>query len=256
MSILQSVSSTSSIADSSPQPLIELRALTRDYRMGEVTVHALRGLDLAVNRGEFVVLLGPSGCGKTTTLNLIGGLDRPTGGSVYVDGEDIARYDERQLTAYRRRKVGFVFQFFNLIPTLTAAENVELALALVEGDGGRQRSTSVDLLDMVGLKERAGHFPSQLSGGEQQRVAIARALATHPPLILCDEPTGNLDAATGQQVLQVIRNLNEQEGSTVLLVTHNTAIAPVADRVVRLHDGMIDHVETNAHPVPVAELTW
>ena len=240
----------------SPEPLIELRDLRRDYKMGDLTVHALRGLDLRIDRGEFVVLLGPSGCGKTTTLNLLGGLDRPTGGSVIVDGEDIARYDERQLTAYRRRKVGFIFQFFNLIPTLTAAENVELALALVEGDGKKQRHEAVELLSMVGLEERAGHFPSQLSGGEQQRVAVARALATHPPLILCDEPTGNLDIATGQQVLQVIRNLNKQEGSTVLLVSHNTAIAPIADRVVRMRDGMIDHVETNAHPVPVAQLVW
>lgn len=245
-----------SVPSLSPEPLIRLEALTRYYRMGDVTVHALRGLDLLVDRGEFVVLLGPSGCGKTTTLNLIGGLDRPTGGSVIVDGEDISHYDERQLTAYRRREVGFVFQFFNLIPTLTASENVELALALVEGDGSRQRQEAVELLGLVGLRERANHFPSQLSGGEQQRVAIARALATHPPLILCDEPTGNLDAATGQQVLQVIRNLNKQEGSTVLLVTHNTAIAPVADRVVRLRDGMVDHVEFNAHPTPVAELVW
>jgi putative ABC transport system ATP-binding protein len=245
-----------SVPSLSPEPLIRLEALTRYYRMGDVTVHALRGLDLLVDRGEFVVLLGPSGCGKTTTLNLIGGLDRPTGGSVIVDGEDISRYDEKQLTAYRRREVGFVFQFFNLIPTLTASENVELALALVEGNGSRQRQEAVELLGLVGLRERANHFPSQLSGGEQQRVAIARALATHPPLILCDEPTGNLDAATGQQVLQVIRNLNKQEGSTVLLVTHNTAIAPVADRVVRLRDGMVDHVESNAHPTPVAELVW
>ena len=246
----------SPVSSVSPEPLIELRALTRDYQMGDVTVHALRGLDLRINRGEFVVLLGPSGCGKTTTLNLLGGLDRPTSGAAIVDGEDIARYDERQLTAYRRRKVGFIFQFFNLIPTLTTAENVELALALVEGDGRKQRSASVALLGMVGLEERANHFPSQLSGGEQQRVAIARAIATHPPLILCDEPTGNLDVATGQQVLQVIRNLNKQEGSTVLLVTHNTAVAPIADRVVRLRDGMVDHVEANAHPLPVAELAW
>jgi putative ABC transport system ATP-binding protein len=240
----------------SPEPLIELRTLARDYRMGEVTVHALRGLDLVINRGEFVVLLGPSGCGKTTTLNLVGGLDRPTSGAVIVGGHDIAHYDERQLTAYRRRMVGFVFQFFNLIPTLTAAENVELALALAESDGRRQRQEAVALLALVGLEERAHHFPAQLSGGEQQRVAIARALAAHPPVILCDEPTGNLDAATGQQVLQVIGGLNRQEGATVLLVTHNTAIAPVADRVVRLRDGQIDYVEANAQPVPVAELVW
>ncbi len=237
-------------------PLIECRQVKRFYQMGEVTVQALRGLDLCVDSGEFIVLLGPSGSGKTTTLNLIGGLDRPTEGQIVVAGEDITRYTEKQLTDYRRRKIGFVFQFFNLIPSLTAVENVEFALTLTEQNGRNLRQKAVALLDLVGLADRADHFPSQLSGGEQQRVAIARALANHPPILLCDEPTGNLDAGTGQQVLQVIRELNQQEGTTVVLVTHNTAIAPMADRVVRLRDGQIDHIEVNERPLSVAELAW
>ncbi len=237
------------------QSLIQLEQVTKDYPMGQVTVHALRELDLAVAAGEFVVLLGPSGCGKTTTLNIIGGLDRPTGGQVLVEGEDITRYSEEQLTAYRRHKVGFVFQFFNLIPTLTAAENVEFALALTDTRHDL-KPRAVELLDRVGLRERADHFPSQLSGGEQQRVAIARSLANDPALLLCDEPTGNLDADTGHQVLSVIRDLNRRQGATVILVTHNTAIAPMADRVIRLHNGAVERVEANTSPIPVAELTW
>jgi putative ABC transport system ATP-binding protein len=221
--------------------LIELSQVTKSYPMGQVTVHALRGLDLDIARGEFVVLLGPSGCGKTTTLNLIGGLDKPTSGRILIEGEDIARYNQDRLADYRRRKVGFVFQFFNLIPTLSAAENIEFALAL--NDHARDlHGRALELLSLVGLRERADHFPSQLSGGEQQRVAIARALANEPAVLLCDEPTGNLDADTGHQVLQVIRDLNRREGATVVLVTHNAAIAPMADRVVRLRNGMIDRV--------------
>jgi putative ABC transport system ATP-binding protein len=235
--------------------LIELRQVTKSYPMGQITVHALRGLDLDIARGEFVVLLGPSGCGKTTTLNLIGGLDRPTSGRVLVGSEDITRYNQDRLTDYRRRKVGFVFQFFNLIPTLSAAENIEFALAL--NDHSRDLGArALDLLSLVGLRERADHFPSQLSGGEQQRVAIARALANEPSVLLCDEPTGNLDADTGHQVLQVIRDLNRREGATVILVTHNTAIAPMADRVVRLRNGMIDRMETIEQPLDVAQLAW
>jgi putative ABC transport system ATP-binding protein len=235
--------------------LIHLESVTREYQMGEVTVRALRGLDLEVSRGEYLVLLGPSGCGKTTTLNLVGGLDRPTAGRVVVDGEDIVRLDDARLTKFRRDKAGFVFQFFNLIPTLTAAENVEFALALTSGTVESQRR-SRELLDLVGLADRADHFPSQLSGGEQQRVAIARALANRPLLLLCDEPTGNLDVETGRKVLKVIRDLNRDKGTTVLLVTHNAAIAPAADRVARLHDGMVQHVESNDRPRPVAELNW
>lgn len=239
----------------SDQPLIEMQAITKIYPMGEVTVNALNRLNLDVSRGEFIVLLGPSGSGKTTTLNLIGGLDQPTGGRLIVDGDEIAHFDETHLAAYRRQKVGFIFQFFNLIPTLTAAENVEFALTLTQ-HGKTISQQAIACLDQVGLKNRADHFPSQLSGGEQQRVAIARALANHPPLMLCDEPTGNLDADTGRQVLQALRNLNQHDGATIVLVTHNTSIAPMADRVVHLHNGSVDKVLTNPTPAPVAELAW
>jgi putative ABC transport system ATP-binding protein len=235
--------------------LIEMQDVTKTYPMGEVTVHALNGLDLSVDRGEFIVLLGPSGSGKTTTLNLIGGLDRLSSGQMVVDGDEISSFNEPRLTEYRRLKVGFIFQFFNLIPTLTAVENVEFALSLTrQGKGLHQKA--LDFLEQVGLQERAAHFPSQLSGGEQQRVAIARALANHPPLLLCDEPTGNLDVDTGRQVLQALRQLNQNEGATVVLVTHNTSIAPMANRVVRLHDGVVDKVEANPAPAQVAELAW
>jgi len=236
-------------------PLIEMQSVIKSYPMGDLTVHALRGLDLAVARGEFIVLLGPSGSGKTTTLNILGGLDRPTAGKVVVDGEEIARFNEKRLTGYRRTKVGFIFQFFNLIPTLTALENVEFALALTQS-GRSLKTRALDLLTEVSLQDRADHFPSQLSGGEQQRVAIARSLANKPPMLLADEPTGNLDVATGRQVLQAIRDLNRSEGTTVVLVTHNVSIAPMADRVVRLHDGSVARIEPNPHPAPVAELAW
>ncbi len=237
-------------------PLIRLRNVTKTYPMGEVEVHALRGLNLDVPEGQFVVLLGPSGSGKTTTLNLIGGLDRPTQGEVIVDGEDIAQLDDRRLTRYRAGKVGFVFQFFNLIPTLTAAENIAFALELVTRDRAAVRRRTEELLALVGLSDRADHFPSQLSGGEQQRVAIARALANHPAILLADEPTGNLDVETGRQVLQALRDLNQQEGVTVVLVTHNTAIAPMADRVVRLHSGTVASDETNPNPTSARALNW
>ncbi|NOZ71663.1 MAG: ABC transporter ATP-binding protein [Chloroflexi bacterium] len=236
--------------------LIQLKNVTKNYQMGDVTVHALRDMNLEITAGEFIVLLGPSGSGKTTTLNVIGGLDRPTDGSIFVQGEDITSYNNKELTRYRRQKMGFVFQFFNLIPTLTASENVEFALTLVEKDGRRLQEKARDLLGMVGLVDRADHFPSQLSGGEQQRVAIARALANQPPVVLCDEPTGNLDVETGQRVLQVMRELNRQKNTTIVLVTHNSAIAPMADRVVHLHNGSIAQISTNPHPAPVSELTW
>ncbi len=237
-------------------PVIRLESVTKDYPMGEVIVHALRGIDLEIAAGEFVVLLGPSGSGKTTTLNLMGGLDRPTSGRVIVQREDITRYGGKEMTRYRREKVGFVFQFFNLIPTLTARENVEFALALLGSKTGDMEKRAQELLEMVGLGDRADHFPSQLSGGEQQRVAIARSLANHPPLMLCDEPTGNLDVETGRSVLQVMRDLNRQEGTTIVLVTHNTSIAPMADRVVRLHSGTIREIATNPQPAPVSSLEW
>jgi putative ABC transport system ATP-binding protein len=239
----------------SHESLVQFQSVIKDYPMGEVTVHALRGLDLNITSGEFIVLLGPSGSGKTTALNLIGGLDKPSDGHVIVAGEDIKEYDDKRLTDYRRRRVGFVFQFFNLIPTLTALENVEFALTLTDHDRPL-RAIALELLDQVGLKDRADHFPAQLSGGEQQRVAIARALANQPPILLCDEPTGNLDVETGQRVLEVIREVNQENGSTVIMVTHNAALAPMANRVIRLRSGEIDAVETNPEPRPVSELEW
>jgi len=238
------------------QPIVHIKNVTKNYRMGEITVHALRNMNLEIPTGEFLVLLGPSGSGKTTALNMIGGLDRPSDGAVMVEGEDITSYDDRRLTEYRRRKVGFVFQFFNLIPTLTARENVEFALTLVEGDGEPAERKSRELLGLVGMEDRADHFPSQLSGGEQQRVAIARSLAGSPSLLLCDELTGDLDVDTGQQVLAVVRGLNQEQGATVVVVTHNTAIAPMADHVVHLRDGSVDHIETNDEPASVEELSW
>jgi putative ABC transport system ATP-binding protein len=235
-------------------PLIQLESVSKHYKMGEVTVTALDHLDLEIPGGQFVVLLGPSGCGKTTALNVIGGLDRPTSGRVIVQEQDIGQFDEDELTHYRRDTVGFVFQFFNLIPTLSAAENVEFALALRQHGSLRQRAR--ELLDLVGLSERADHFPAQLSGGQQQRVAIARAMANEPPIMLCDEPTGNLDSDTGHQVLKVLRDLNQQRGTTIVLVTHNAAIAQMADRIVRLRNGKIEEIETVATPRAVSELTW
>ncbi|NOZ51455.1 MAG: ABC transporter ATP-binding protein [Chloroflexi bacterium] len=240
----------------STETIIQMQHVNKEYQMGDVTVRALRDLNLDIAAGELIVLLGPSGSGKTTTLNVIGGLDRPTAGHILVAGDDITGYNSKKLTQYRRQKMGFVFQFFNLIPTLTASENVEFALALVEKDGKRLQDKARDLLQMVGLNDRGDHFPSQLSGGEQQRVAIARALANQPPVILCDEPTGNLDVETGQRVLQVMRDLNHQRNTTVVLVTHNSVIARMADRVVRLHNGSIADISENVHPAPVSELSW
>ena len=235
---------------------VQLRNVTKTYQMGEVQVHALRGVDLEVREGEFAVVVGPSGSGKTTTLNLIGGLDSPTSGQLIVAGTDIAGYDETNLTTYRREKIGFIFQFFNLLPTLTARENIEFALELVERDGHKVRQRALELLERVGLGERVDHFPSQLSGGEQQRVAIARALAKDPLILLADEPTGNLDFRMGQKVLRVIQDLNRQEGRTAVLVTHNTVIGQMGDRVVHLRDGQIAHIEINEHSLEAEQIEW
>ncbi|MGD9405705.1 MAG: ABC transporter ATP-binding protein [Anaerolineae bacterium] len=235
---------------------VQLHNVTKTYQMGEVQVHALNGLDLSIQEGEFVVIVGPSGSGKTTTLNLIGGLDTPTSGELLVAGTDIAGYDEDALTAYRRDQIGFIFQFFNLLPTLTAGENVEFALELADSEGQDIHQRARDLLDRVGLAERADHFPSQLSGGEQQRVAIARALAKDPPILLADEPTGNLDFRMGQKVLRVMRDLNQQEGRTVILVTHNTVIGRIGERVVHLRDGQVSDVKVNAHPLEAGQIEW
>jgi putative ABC transport system ATP-binding protein len=235
---------------------VELDQVTKNFQAGELTVPALRGVNLTVLSGEIVVLLGPSGSGKTTTLNLIGGLDKPSGGDIWVNDHNIAAYTDEALTDYRRLTVGFVFQFFNLIPTLTAAENVEFALALTEKEKAVVDQRVNELLAAVGLSGEANRFPSQLSGGQQQRVAIARSLANAPLLLLCDEPTGNLDVATGQQVLQVISDLNQQSGITVILVTHNVALAKMAHKVVRMSDGTIHHVAENRTVLPVNQIEW
>lgn len=231
--------------------IIVLEDVTKTYQMGEVQVHALRGADLIVQRGDFVVILGPSGSGKTTLLNLIGGIDTPTTGNMAVDGVKLSNLNERDLTHYRRTKIGFVFQFFNLIPTLTAKENIDLAAELVEDP-----RNALEVLKQVGLGDKADRFPSELSGGEQQRVSIARALVKNPPILLCDEPTGELDNETGKRVLSVLRRINKDEGKTVVFVTHNSAIAQMADKVVRLKDGEIHQIEHNDNPLDPEKVEW
>jgi len=238
--------------------LVVLEDVVKTYHMGEVEVTALNHTDLVLDRGEFVVILGPSGSGKTTLLNLIGGIDSPTAGRIVIDGEDITHYRQRELTMFRRRTVGFVFQFFNLIPTLTARENVDFALQLADRGlrRGRDREDAARLLAEVGLSERLEHFPSQLSGGEQQRVAVARALAKKPALILGDEPTGNLDFRTGKLVLSAMREVNRLLGTTVVIVTHNQPLAAAADRVLHFREGRISRIEVNAHPVAPEDVEW
>ena len=233
------------------KPMVELRNVSRRYHMGHVRVKALSQVTVDIARGEFVVILGPSGSGKTTLLNLIGGLDSPTSGTIRVGGVPITALDEGGLTHYRRERIGFVFQFFNLVPTLTAGENVEFAADLVT----HPRNT-LRMLQVVGLRRRANHYPSELSGGEQQRVAIARALVKDPPILLCDEPTGELDFETGKRILAVLRRINRMRHKTVLLVTHNSAIADIADRVIRLRSGEIVEDRRNPSPVDPLELTW
>lgn len=218
--------------------IIEARGIERTFDLGEVKVRALRGIDLDVKREEFLVILGPSGSGKSTLLNCLGGIDSPTKGTITVDGERIDEYREKQLSGYRRNKVGWIFQFFNLIPSLTAVENVALALEMAH-DKSDMMIRSRKALELVGIPDKANMFPSQLSGGEQQRVAIARALVKKPDIVLADEPTGNLDWVTGQKIADLMRDLNRNEGSTFLVVSHDTSITQVADRVVNLMDGKI-----------------
>ncbi len=233
------------------EPVLIARDLTKVYRTGEVEVHALRGVDLDLYEGEFVVLLGPSGSGKSTLLNLLGGLDVPTGGTLVYRDHDLLHADEHELTRYRREHVGFVFQFYNLIPSLTARENVELVTEIAE-----HPMRPEEALDLVGMGHRLDHFPAQLSGGEQQRVAIARAVAKRPDLLLCDEPTGALDYATGKIVLEAIAGINHTLGTTTAVITHNAAIAGMANRVIRLLDGRIARVEVNTRQIEPAELSW
>ncbi|MBK5944231.1 ABC transporter [Halorhodospira halophila] len=233
------------------QEVFRAEGITKVYRMGEVAVHALRGVDLVLYAGELVVLLGPSGSGKSTLLNILGGLDTPTSGRVIVQGRDLTRAGEAELTAFRRHFVGFVFQFYNLIPSLTARENVAIVTEIA-----RDPMPPEEALALVGLGSRLDHFPSQLSGGEQQRVAIARAVAKRPQVLLCDEPTGALDSKTGVAVLEVLERINAELGTTTALITHNADIASMAHRVVDFKDGLIDSVHTNDQRRRAAELVW
>jgi len=234
-----------------PPPALQAWALCKSYGTGEVAVHALRDVDLEIPERELLVLLGPSGSGKSTLLNILGGLDRPTDGRIAFRGQDLTALDEAALTRYRRDHVGFVFQFYNLIPSLTARENVALATEIA-----RDPMPPADALALVGLAERLDHFPAQLSGGEQQRVAIARAIAKRPHLLLCDEPTGALDSKTGVLVLEAIEHVNTELGTTTALIAHNAPIAALADRVISLADGRIADIRTNATRAPAASITW
>lgn len=232
-------------------PVLAASGITKTYRMGEVEVQALRGVDLQLAPGELLVLLGPSGSGKSTLLNILGGLDVPSTGHIRYHDEDLSTADDRALTHYRRQHVGFVFQFYNLVPTLTARENVALVTDLAEHPIAPE-----DALDLVRMGHRLDHFPSQLSGGEQQRVAIARAIAKRPDILLCDEPTGALDAATGAVVLRAIARINRELGTTAAVITHNAVIGDMADRVVQLADGRISSDRQNAHHITPEELRW
>ncbi len=231
--------------------LIEFQAVTKEYQIGEVKIQALAGVDLSISEGEFVVVLGTSGAGKSTILNILGGMDTASSGRVLVDGQDITSLNERRLTEYRGKKIGFVFQFYNLIPNLNALENVEFAAEVCDN-----HLDAKDILHKVGLTSRTGNYPSQLSGGEQQRVAIARAVAKNPSLLLCDEPTGALDYVTGKSVLKLLEDLNKDMKTCVVLVTHNTAIAPMADKVIKVKSGLIESVTANARKQSVEEIEW
>ena len=230
---------------------IELKDIRKTYRMGEVEIHALSGVTFEINQGELCVVVGPSGAGKTTLLNILGGMDSATSGELIVDGEHIERYDRKQLTLYRRDTVGFVFQFYNLVQNLTALENVELASQIC-----KKAFSPETVLKQVGLEGRMANFPAQLSGGEQQRVSIARALCKNPKLMLCDEPTGALDYQTGKQVLKLLQETCRHSGMTVIIITHNSALAPMADRVLRVKNGTIESMRLNENPTPVEEIEW
>lgn len=230
---------------------IEFHNVSKSYGSGNAQINALSGVSFEIDQGEFCVLLGSSGAGKTTLLNMLGGMDTITGGTIKFDGKEVSSFGRRELIAYRRHDVGFVFQFYNLIPNLTALENVEIAAQLCKNPVPAR-----DALAMVGLTERADNFPAQLSGGEQQRVAIARALAKNPQLLLCDEPTGALDYVTGKAVLKLLYELSHERGTTVIIITHNQAIAPMADRIIRIKSGKIQSNEINGNVIPIDEIEW
>ena len=233
------------------EDFVKLEQVTKVYKMGEVEIRDVDGIDFSIAKGEFVVIVGPSGAGKTTVLNILGGMDTATSGSVLVDKNDIAKYSPKKLIGYRRDDIGFVFQFYNLIPNLTALENVELALQICKNP-----LDAKTVLEDVGLGERLNNFPAQLSGGEQQRVSIARALAKNPKLLLCDEPTGALDYNTGKAILKLLQDTCRKKGMTVIVITHNSAIAPMADRVIHIKNGKVSGMEMNEHPVPVETIEW
>ena len=230
---------------------IELKNNTKIYQSGDATIYANKDITFSINKGELVVILGSSGVGKSTLLNILGGMEPNTSGDVIVAGKNIASYNAKQLTTYRRNYVGFVFQFYNLIPNLTAKENVELAAQIVP-----DAMNPDEALREVDLSDREQNFPAQLSGGEQQRVAIARAIAKKPELLLCDEPTGALDYKTGKRILKILQDMSRKNGSTALIVTHNAAIAPIADKVIRIHDGSIQNIETNDQPADISSIEW
>ena len=230
---------------------VKLEKVSKIYGSKEVKIVAVDEISFEIARGEFVVIVGPSGAGKTTVLNILCGMDKATSGNVYIDGENIAKYSSRQLTAYRREDIGFVFQFYNLVPNLTALENVELALQIC-----REPLDARTVLEDVGLSDRLKNFPAQLSGGEQQRVSIARALAKNPKLLLCDEPTGALDYQTGKAILKLLQDMCRERGMTVIVITHNSALTPMADRVIHIKNGKVSRMILNEHPTPVQEIEW
>ena len=230
---------------------VKLQDITKIYKMGEVEIRAADRINFSIQKGEFVVIVGPSGAGKTTVLNILGGMDTATSGKLTVDGQDVTAYNARQLTGYRREDIGFVFQFYNLVPNLTALENVELALQIC-----RDPLDAREVLREVGLGDRLDNFPAQLSGGEQQRVSIARALAKNPKLLLCDEPTGALDYNTGKAILKLLQNMCRERGMTVIVITHNQAISPMADRLIHIKNGRVSQMEMNEHPVSIDEIEW
>lgn len=230
---------------------IECRNVVKEYKTGDVTIRAVDGMSFDVEKGEFVVMVGPSGAGKTTILNILGGMDSLSSGSMIVDGTDIGKFSGRELTTYRRHDIGFVFQFYNLVPNLTAIENVELANQI-----SREPLDAKEIIESVGLSERINNFPAQLSGGEQQRVSIARALAKNPKLLLCDEPTGALDYNTGKQILKLLSDTCRNKKMTVLVITHNQAIAPMADRVIHIKNGKVSSVKMNDKPESVENIEW
>ena len=230
---------------------VEFRNVGKTYRMGEIEINALQDASFDIEKGELVVIVGPSGAGKTTLLNILGGMDTLSSGQVFLDGREVSALNRKQLTEYRRQDVGFVFQFYNLVQNLTAMENVELASQICRDPLGAET-----VMERVGLSHRTDNFPAQLSGGEQQRVAIARALAKNPKLLLCDEPTGALDYVTGKQILGLLQETCRRHGMTVVVITHNTAITPMADRVIHIKNGLVDAIEINEHPTPVEEIEW